>query len=246
MKLTNTHVFVLEGPDGCGKSAVLKQLPSLLADHLYQSGIEVEVEALQDPGGTPLSSMFREIIMNGYVIPGQDNDIPVFRPNNGALELQQAPVVELPGPWTTFMLFRAARACTEEYIIQKDKEAAERNIQRIVFLDRWAMSTLVYQGYQAGLLKTAPDLFLPENMQLFNPVYFLLSVSAEVLLERIKAKTNGNKFDATTLTNIKQLNDWYMQAGDKFDTYLIDTTETSVEETLDSLFNLILDNFNIE
>lgn len=103
----------LDGIDGTGKSTQSR----LLTEWLTERGFSVK--SVIDPGGTPLGSKLREILLH----------------EKGEIS-----------PRAEALLFMASRA---ELVATEIAPALESN--SIVISDRYLLSTIVYQGYGAGL-----------------------------------------------------------------------------------------------
>ena len=119
------RLISFEGIDGCGKSTQIR----LAADYLRESGWDVKL--LQEPGGTPAGERIRQILLSRSEQP----DPPEM------------------DPLTEFLLFASSRAQLVKQVIKPLLEAGSTHRQtRIsVLLDRFADSSLAYQGYGRGL-----------------------------------------------------------------------------------------------
>ncbi len=102
----------LEGPEGAGKSTVLRAL----AERLREAGRDVVTT--REPGSGEVGAAVREILLHGEAID----------------------------PMTELFLFLADRA---EHVAKTVRPALARD--QVVLCDRYADSTLVYQGYARGL-----------------------------------------------------------------------------------------------
>jgi dTMP kinase len=104
--------ITLEGPEGAGKTTVIKAL----AEHLKE--LHSEVVVTREPGAGAIGKRIREILLDGA---------------------QVAPTAEL-------FLFLADRA---QHVHDLILPALQRNA--VVLCDRFADSTVVYQGYGRGM-----------------------------------------------------------------------------------------------
>jgi dTMP kinase len=147
-----------EGPEGAGKSTVLRRL----ADEFREKG-ETVVET-REPGAGEIGGRIREILLHTGAVPAR----------------------------TELMLFLADRAANVETIVRPALAAGS-----LVFCDRHADSTVVYQGYGRGL-----DV---EQLRAWNAwatggltpdLTLLLDLPAEVGLARAKG---GDRLDAEPL-----------------------------------------------
>lgn len=128
-------LIVLEGGEGAGKSTQLRQLAQWLAAHPAFQGLQAQgrigqVVLTREPGGTPLGSTLRQILLGqvqgGAAVPGD---------RSAAI----APSAEL-------LLYAADRA---QHVMEVIKPALERGDW--VLCDRFIDSTVAYQGYGRGL-----------------------------------------------------------------------------------------------
>lgn len=139
-----------EGPEGAGKSTVIRAL----SQELSENGHKVLVT--REPGGSVIGSHVRKLLLEGHSLLGR----------------------------TELFLFLADRAQHVEDVI---RPAASRG--DIVLCDRYADSTVVYQGYGRGL-----DISLLKQLNDFATVSFkpdvtlLLDLEPEVGLARITEK----------------------------------------------------------
>lgn len=155
--------ITFEGIEGSGKSVQARRL----AARLRASGQPV-VET-REPGGTPLGSELREILL------GRD-------------ELALTARAEA-------LLMNASRAQLVEKVI---RPALERGA--IVVCDRFADSTLAYQGAGRGLdLGELSPLIAFATAALRPDLTLLLDVPVEVGLARKRAQEQDNRFEAETL-----------------------------------------------
>lgn len=142
-----------------------------------------EVITTREPGGTPISNQVREILLN--------------RMENTAMH-----------PRTEILLFCSARAQLVEEVI---RPALAKGC--VVISDRYADSTLAYQGYGHGydraVLRQILD-FATGN--LYPDLTFLLDVDVETGLRR--RQTGGgewNRLDAAALSFHQRVRDGYLE-----------------------------------
>lgn len=125
-------VFItLEGPDGAGKSSQA----TLLADRLRMAGLTVVLT--REPGGTALGERIRDVVL------ARDARAELAVP--GGAEPDAGPANDRD-PWADALLFNAARRQLVSEVIRPALAAGA-----VVVCDRFADSTLAYQGYGAGL-----------------------------------------------------------------------------------------------
>jgi dTMP kinase len=108
------RLFVLEGPDGSGKTTQAARLVRWL------TSIGREVVACREPGGTALGERLRSILLE-----------------RSSLAI---------GMRAEMLLFMSSRAQLVEEVI---RPAIEKGA--VVVVDRFLLSTVVYQGYAGGL-----------------------------------------------------------------------------------------------
>lgn len=131
---------MFEGADGTGKT---RQAQALFR-RLKQLPLEVMVVA--EPGGTPLGSYVRALVtgQQGLVV------LPSTTPATAAPAQQLfSDKIQLPlSPEAELFLFAASRA-------QLVRDVIRPNLERgaVVIADRYAPSTMAYQGYGRGLPK---------------------------------------------------------------------------------------------
>jgi len=109
------NFICLEGIDGSGKSTQIACLEKLFKNR------GLEVLKIREPGGTEISEMVRQILLNS------------------AHKNKMSDITEL-------LLYNAARS---QLLCEIIKPALEKGIA--VLADRFAYSTLAYQGYGRGL-----------------------------------------------------------------------------------------------
>jgi dTMP kinase len=118
----------LEGLEGSGKSTQIARLEQ----HLVARGIDVTVT--REPGGTPLAERIRALLLEARDRSPSTRSAP---PLEGASD---------PGPWSEAFLMEAARADLVTRVIEPSLESG-----KVVLCDRYADSTLAYQGGGRGL-----------------------------------------------------------------------------------------------
>jgi len=142
-----------------------------------------EVITTREPGGTLISNQVREILLN--------------RMENTAMH-----------PRTEILLFCSARAQLVEEVIRPSLEQG-----RVVISDRYADSTLAYQGYGHGLERAVLRQILNfATGNLYPDLTFLLDVDVETGLRR--RQTGGgewNRLDAAALSFHQRVRDGYLE-----------------------------------
>nr|WP_242035749.1 MULTISPECIES: dTMP kinase [unclassified Leptolyngbya] len=123
-------MIVFEGGEGAGKSTQLQRVcqwlqQSDLWQQLKAIGIASEMVITREPGGTPLGSSIRQLLLHSPV---------------------QGDEVEVMGDRTELLLYAADRAQHVEAML---KPALAQGA--LVFCDRYTDSTVAYQGYGRGL-----------------------------------------------------------------------------------------------
>jgi dTMP kinase len=147
-----------EGPEGAGKSTLIRSLTERLRDE------GLTVVATREPGSGEVGQAIREILLHG-----SDLD-----------------------PKCELFLFLADRSQHVGSVIRPALERGEW-----VLCDRFADSTVVYQGYGRGLdLQQLRDWNAFATSGLTPDLIFLLDVDPVVGLERIKSK---DRLDAEPL-----------------------------------------------
>lgn len=131
---------VFEGGDGSGKSTQARALYNRLRR------LNLDVKLLAEPGGTPLGRHIRALVtgQGGLRLTPQSHLLTAALDERLLSQDIQLP----PAPEAELMLFAASRAQLVRDVI---KPSLERGC--IVLCDRYAPSTLAYQGYGRGLSK---------------------------------------------------------------------------------------------
>ena len=146
-----------------------------------------QVVATREPGGTPISAQVRDILLN--------------RMENTAMH-----------PRTEILLFCASRAQhVEEFIRPQLAEG------KIVICDRYADSTLAYQGYGHGVdVDVLCNLLDFTTGGLFPDLTLLMDVRAEVgLRRRQKGGDEWNRLDAYAVEFHRRVQDGYHKLVEK-------------------------------
>ena len=142
--------ITLEGPEGAGKSTVIKEL----AGRLAATGVKTLVT--REPGDGPVGQKIRDILLHGEAIH----------------------------PHAELFLFLADRAQHVETVILPALEGGAT-----VLCDRYADSTLVYQGYGRGLdIQLLRDLNHVATGGLEPNLTLLLDLPPELGIARIRHK----------------------------------------------------------
>lgn len=146
-----------------------------------------EVLTTREPGGTPISNQVREILLN--------------RMENTAMH-----------PRTEILLFCSARAQLVEEVI---RPSLARGC--VVISDRYADSTLAYQGYGHGLDRAVLRQILNfATGNLYPDLTFLLDVNVETGLRR--RQTGGgewNRLDAAALSFHQRVREGYLEMAEQ-------------------------------
>ena len=141
-------VFItFEGGEGCGKTTQLKLLAAALCERGH------DVVTTREPGGTPLGSGLREILLYNKrrgrprveACPSQDDAplLPAFsEPDKLSGSPEPAVSTAGPVPQAEMLLMLADRTQHIHAVIRPGLDAG-----RIVLCDRFADSTTAYQGY---------------------------------------------------------------------------------------------------
>ncbi len=129
-----------------------------------------QVVATREPGGTELGERIRNILLNG----------------------EEGKTI---APWSELLLYAVCRTQLVQEVI---KPALQKN--KVVLCDRFADSTVVYQGYVRGLnLEAIDSLNKWVTEGILPTITFLIDCPPEVglkrALDRISMKTAGNKED---------------------------------------------------
>lgn len=199
----------VEGPDGSGKTAQLKDLVSKL------EGLNLPVLATREPGGTSISNQIRGTL----------------------LDLKNTAMIDR----TEALLYQAARAQLVEELIKPHLQQGG-----IVICDRYADSTLAYQGY--GHQNSLSDLRSIINYAtggLTPDRTLLLDLDPEIGLQRRINGGNFNRLDAYDLSFHKRVREGYRQlAQEEPDRWIIldasqsfDVVQKMLWETMVEILN---------
>lgn len=166
--------ITLEGSEGSGKTS---QLPAL-EEFLRHQGVPLYVT--REPGGTPIGSQVREILM------GMENKAMHAR--------------------TEILLFCASRAQLVEEVIRPRLAAGQ-----VVLCDRYADSTLAYQGYGRGVdLDWLRRLLDFATGGLKPDLTLLLDVDVEEGLRRKRSSREWNRLDAEEVAFYQKVRQGYL------------------------------------
>lgn len=205
-------IFItVEGNEGSGKTTAVALLKEKLVELRDENKIEYNVCLTREPGGIKISEEIRKIILD------TEN-------TNMSLECEA-------------LLYAAARAQNvHEVLIPKLKE------KNIVLCDRYLDSSLVYQGYARRLgidevyelNKFAIKGYLPS-------LTFLLKISHEKGIERIKKRGKLNRLDKESLDFHKKVEEGYDMIAKKYsDRIIIIDAEQTPNEIVEEMLGYIL------
>ncbi|MDR7857615.1 dTMP kinase [Tissierella sp.] len=189
--------ITLEGPDGSGKSTIIK----LLSDYLKDKGIEFIMT--REPGGTLIGEEIRHIILDK---------------KNTSM-----------GAETEALLYAAARG---QHVHEKILPAIEQG--KIVFCERFTLSSLAYQGVGRGLgierVKSINDFAI---RGIYPDLILFFHVDPELTLERKLGKVPGDRLEQEGNDFHRRVYDGYMELLEMYpeNIKIIDATKT-VEEVL--------------
>ena len=171
---THDPLFVtFEGTEGSGKSEQARRL----VDRLRARGISVV--ATHEPGGTPLGSELRQLILSRS-------------------ELQVTAKAEA-------LMLNASRCQLVHIVIKPALVCGD-----VVVCDRFADSTLAYQGAGRGLDKHDLNSVISFATAGLQPdMTMLLDVPVEVGLARKRAQDEQNRFEAEALAFHARVRDAY-------------------------------------
>lgn len=204
-------VFItFEGGEGSGKTTQLK----LLADVLRGRGRDV-IET-REPGGTPLGSSLRDLLLynkrrgrqRGEACPSQEAapSLPSFAASTTPSDRTEPTVsADAPVPRAEMLLMLADRAQHVDDVIRPGLDAG-----RVVLSDRFADSTTAYQGSGRGIgSAVVADLnaFACDGCR--PALTFLLDLPVEVGLARRKYKRK-DVFQAESLAFHRRVRDGFL------------------------------------
>jgi len=138
-------------------------------------------------------------------------------------------------PYVQLLLFSASRAS----IIDDIKAALDEG--KIVIMDRYVLSTMVYQGHVAGIpMYHINRITAIATKGLRRPdMEFILDIPAEIGLERIRA--NGreiNEMDKLDISFHEKVNDAFKYSSYSYARHVIDATQ-SKEEVVNQIIDCI-------
>lgn len=159
----------LEGPEGSGKTTLMKGLAVRL------EALGHQVAATREPGEGPVGAQIREVLLHGEKLE----------------------------PLTEVFLFLADRANHVESLIRPALA-----VNKIVLCDRYADSTIVYQGYGRGLnLSILRELNTVATGGLRPDLTLLLDLDPTLGLQRIVSK---DRLDAEPLDFHERVRDGFL------------------------------------
>jgi dTMP kinase len=189
--------ITLEGPDGSGKSTIIK----LIGDYMKEKGIDFIVT--REPGGTKIGEKIRSIILDNENIS--------------------------MGPETEALLYAAARS---QHVHEKIIPAL--NEGKVVFSDRFILSSLAYQGVgrQLGIerVKSINDFGL---RGIYPDLILFFHIDPELTLQRKTLKMGGDRLEQEGNEFHKRVYDGYMELIKMYpeNVKIIDATK-SIDEVL--------------
>ncbi|MFC1705975.1 dTMP kinase [Planctomycetota bacterium] len=191
--------FVLEGPDGAGKSTQIHRLREALSERGH------DVLLVREPGGTDVGERVRSILLN----PGSD-DGPAH-PAGPAESRADPPVARALTPRTELFLFLASRAQLVSEVIGPALAAG-----RIVLADRFFASTAVYQGYASGALEAERilELCLYATSGLTPDMTIVLLVGADTSQTRVSRDGGLDRIEQRPTTYFERVTEGYRQYAD--------------------------------
>jgi dTMP kinase len=162
------YFISFEGPEGCGKSTVSRQLHDYLVNNLSLS--EDRVVLTREPGGTLISGAIRELIF----IEDFETDMK---------------------DETRLLLFLAARAQHSRQLLKPALTGG-----KVVLCDRFADSSIAYQGYALKLgCGRVDELNNYATDNIIPDLTFFLDIPVEVGLERKRKQGEWNLLDRMPL-----------------------------------------------
>ena len=197
-------LITFEGPEGGGKTTIVKDLEK----HLNDMGLTPLF--IREPGGTNIGEQVREILKN---------------PQNKNMECL-----------TEALLFQSARAQ-----ICREKIIPALNDRRIVIMDRFRDSSVVYQGVGRNLGKDViNDLNDLSTGGLMPDMTILLNLRPEVGIARLP-NVGGCRLDSENITFHQKVHDEYLEMvkEDKLDRWVVVDAERPYEEVRDEVFFLV-------
>lgn len=183
--MKNGLFITFEGPDGSGKTTVVKALKTKL-DSLIQtkSLFYTNILLTREPGGSnnKLAEEIRHILLNHE-------------------ELQIPPITEA-------YLFAASRSA---HVVQTIKPALEAN--EIVLCDRYLDSSIVYQGYCRQLGEDVVKQINEHAIAgVYPDLVFFFDIDTETCLARIQGNNReNNRLDKEDIKFHQQIVEFYKQ-----------------------------------
>jgi dTMP kinase len=103
-----------------------------------------------------------------------------------------------------------------------------------VVCDRYWHSTLVYQGICQNALEMVENKLSQAN--LIEPdLTFILDCQTSVILQRMKARAETNAYDPKDRNEVEKIRNAYLTLSQRKNTTLIDTTNLTVEQTVEKI-----------
>jgi len=204
------NFICLEGIDGCGKSTQITALEKLYKDKGF------EVLCVREPGGTEISEMIRQILLNP------------------AHKGKMSDIAEL-------LLYNAARS---QLIHEVIKPALEKGIA--VLADRFAYSTLAYQGYGRRLnIDVIKNLLRITCGDCFPNKTFILDIPVSLSRERQKKDKMRSGADRIEL----EKNEFFERVCQGYRTIAKENPDNCIlidaQKSPDEIFKLMLNSIQI-
>jgi len=191
--------ITFEGGEGCGKSTQAKALHRRLRRQGYQAHL------VEEPGGTSLGRTLRSFVKWPRGLPLKMRD-KVLEATVGE-QLFLLPMV----PEAELFLFAASRAQLLVEIIQPQLAQGHT-----VVCDRYAFSSLAYQGYGRGLdLKLIESINQLATRGIWPQLVILLDIDPVIGLARSKRKNEVSRFEEEDLDFHKRVRDGYLKLAAK-------------------------------
>jgi len=187
--------ITFEGGEGSGKSTQVKTLHR----HLRQEGYQVYL--VEEPGGTPLGQTLRSFVKWPRGLP--------LKSKNKALEATIGDqLFLLPiAPEAELLLFAASRAQLLAEIIQPRLAQGH-----IVICDRYAYSSLAYQGYGRGLdLQVIQSINQLATRGTWPDLVILLDIDPAIGIARSKQKNEVSRFEDEQLDFHQRVRQGYLK-----------------------------------
>lgn len=194
----NGRLIVFEGVEGCGKTTQLQRtrewLQSLFVAKSLSSSLIVT--RTREPGGTQLGLGLRQLLLNAEVR------------NKGAnATTKEEMKFPQPEPLTELLLYAADRAQHVEEVLKPQLATGA-----IILCDRYANSTIAYQGYGRGFsLDLINQLNFIATGGLESDLTLWLDVDVEVGLERTKSRGIVDQIEQAGLEFHRRVQQGYTQ-----------------------------------